>query len=227
VFSRRLEKASVLAELVEAEAVNDLAWIRNGADFYIVAVHDDAIGQVAAQIGIGEGIIAHTSGAVSSKVLEMHDRYGIFYPLQSFTITEEVNWAALPFCIDGSTQVVEDTLWDLAATVNNNLYRVNDKQRTYLHLAAVMSNNFSNHLFAIAEQICADNELSFDIIKPLILESVKKVDYASPADIQTGPAKRGDERTIQKHLDLLNRWPPYKGIYRQLSDSILDFYEEE
>lgn len=224
VYSRTIEKAAILAHKTEAEPIANIEDLSPNTDIYILAVKDDALQEVAnliSQQGIGTSIIAHTSGSVPSNIFEgKFDYYGIFYPLQTFSKQKAVDFSALPFCIYGNEAMIEDQLFKLAKSICPNVYLIDDQQRATLHVAAVMVNNFSNFLYGMADEICKDHQVPFDILKPLIQETVHKVLEHSPKTVQTGPAIRGDQQTINKHLNFLEDYPHYQEIYKKISNEI-------
>ncbi len=221
IFSRKKKTADTLAKTVHATVVNDWDSVDSDADFYLLAVSDDAIEEVSQNLKKNSGVVAHTSGTVASSALANHERFGVFYPLQTFTRYVELDWSVIPFCIWGNRSEVRESLMNLALTVNYRVSLISDEDRANLHVAAVFANNFSNHVFAIAEDICLSNGLDFSIIKPLISESVKKLTHSSPSQVQTGPAARGDKATMDKHLERLGSMPEYQAIYQILSKSIM------
>ena len=79
--------------------------------------------------------------------------------------------------------------------------------------AAVLINNFTNHLFLEAAEICKNNSLPFELLKPIIKETFEKLEILSPKNAQTGPAIRRDKKTINKHLKLIES-PDLKSIYK-------------
>jgi predicted short-subunit dehydrogenase-like oxidoreductase (DUF2520 family) len=231
VYSRTQTKSTALAKLTKSESINDLKLLSIEADIYIIAVKDDAVKTLAEEIYFLNDynkIIAHTSGSLPSTVFEgLFKDFGVFYPLQTFSIQKEANFEKLPFCIYGNTAATEERLEALAKTICPNVYLVNDEQRSILHLTAVVVNNFSNYLYGIAHEICQDKNVSFDILKPLIQETVQKIKQSPPKDVQTGPATRGDSDTIDQHLKILEEYPNYQPIYKLLTKGILDWKKEE
>lgn len=198
----------------------DLKKINPDADIYIIAVPDDSIAAVAKAMPLVKGIVVHTSGSVPITALKRHKKHGVFYPLQSFTKGKPVTVNAYAVCIEGSSpQVVED-LMECAGGISKNAYVLNSAQREHVHLAAVFANNFSNHLFAVAEKILAGNKLPFELIKPLILETAFKVMDTDPKTAQTGPAKRNDKKTMARHLAMLKDDASLTKLYRKLSKHI-------
>jgi predicted short-subunit dehydrogenase-like oxidoreductase (DUF2520 family) len=224
VFSRDYLKAQQLAKRVEAIPVNQLSDLSDEADIFIIAVKDDAIRLVAEQILFQNKLVVHTSGATPSTVFEKaFERYGIFYPLQTFSVGQPVNFETLPICVDANS--VEDLklLEDLGKLICPNIYKIDDKERAILHVCAVMVNNFTNHLYSIANDVLDRENISMNILKPLIQETVNKIQSNSPKEMQTGPAARKDSQTIKEHLDFLEKYPNYQMMYRMMSESIQEF----
>ena len=225
VFSRRLEKAENLSSKVKANAINDLALLVPDADFYIIAVHDDAIQEVSNQINQKDGIVVHTSGSINTKVLDKHAFYGSFYPLQTFTINKLPDWKTIPFCYCGNLSSTQKKIKKLVQSVSKNGHLISDDERLSLHLPAVIVNNFTNHLIGIAKDICETHSVPFELLVPLLRESLKKAENHNPFEIQTGPARRDDQKTIKKHLSLLKN-KQYRAVYQLLSESILKTNEK-
>jgi predicted short-subunit dehydrogenase-like oxidoreductase (DUF2520 family) len=189
------------------------------ADIFIIAVKDDAITTVSQYLRDKKGLIVHTSGSVSMDVLSENGRYGVFYPLQTFSKHREVDMKSVPICLEAHDRADMDLLKKLAVCFSENVYEVDSEQRKSLHLAAVFVNNFTNHLYYIGQQICEEEGLPFGMLHPLIRETVDKIGPSAPYEVQTGPARRGDLETIKKHLEQLkNR--DYKEVYEVLSKSI-------
>lgn len=225
VFSRQRDKAKKVAELIEAEAITELSLISKKADLYILAVHDDAIKNISKTMvenGLKDKLIVHTSGATPMSVFNQTgiNRFGVFYPLQTFSILKEPNFNEIPFCIDANNQGSLKELIALAKKCSSKVYVINDKERAVLHVAAVFVNNFTNHLYKIAYEILRNENLEFEILMPLIEETVNKIKNNNPSDMQTGPAIRGDEETIKKHLQYLKSNPDCQKIYKMLTASI-------
>jgi len=221
IYSRSLDNAQAAAQKVEAAAIHRLEQLDTKATIYILAVKDDAIAAVAQQLPpLDHAIVCHTSGSVASTALSQFDNYGVFYPLQTFSKQKEVDFEQLPFCIFGNNEPTQTQLQATAQAICPNVYLINDQQRAVLHVAAVMVNNFSNFLFHAADDICQQEEVPFDILKPLIQETVNKIQQHAPKAVQTGPAIRNDQQTIHQHLQFLEKQPHYKKIYQLLTDSI-------
>jgi predicted short-subunit dehydrogenase-like oxidoreductase (DUF2520 family) len=90
------------------------------------------------------------------------------------------------------------------------------------HLAAVFACNFTNHFYALAEDILEQNGMTLDILRPLIKKTANNVLVESPKGLQTGPAKRNDVKVMEEHLQLLSKQSPeLEKLYKELSDSII------
>lgn len=221
VFSRDWQKAHNLASNVQAEAIQDLKFITPEADLYILAVHDDAIAEVAAQLEIKDKLVVHTSGATPSTVLEPYfERYGIFYPLQTFSITKSVDFQRIPICIYAKKAADLDKLEEVARLISPSVHHIDDEQRKILHVAAVFVNNFANYIFHVGYDIVEKADISFDLLRPLIKETAAKIQANAPATMQTGPAIRNDQATIDQHLQYLELYPDYKLLYEIFTQNI-------
>lgn len=167
----------------------------------------------------------HTSGSVGLDVFNTAENTGILYPLQSFSKTKKIDLSVVPFLITSNNAVFKNELIDLAKLLSTKVYEYTDEQRKHLHIAAVFVNNFSNHLFAIAQEYCEKHQLDYQLLMPLIHETITKIDTILPKDAQTGPAKRNDLDIIEKHLAILQKEDEHLFlIYKLLTDSILKMY---
>ena len=222
VYSRDLQNASLLAYHVKAEAIDNLDHINPGTDLFVIAVKDDAIESIASALAKYQKLIIHTSGATDLQVLLKYTQnVGVFYPLQTFSKTKEVNFNTVPLCIEGANEQITSILNELAYTITQNVYRINSAERKTLHLAAVFACNFPNYLYYLSQQLLADQKLPFDLLRPLILETAEKVQEHLPANVQTGPAVRNDEKTMDAHLQLLHENPELQQLYKLLSQGII------
>ena len=198
----------------------------NDADIYVMALSDDAIENTASVIASTNRFLVHTSGSTALCKLPEIGRRGVFYPLQTFSKEREVNFNEIPVCLEAENEDDYLLLENLAKKLTNNQYRINSQQRLQLHMAAVFVNNFTNHLFQIGHELCMDNDMSFELLKPLINETVRKIDTMNPYEAQTGPARRGDLLTMQTQLDSLKNHI-HQDIYKLISESIQSTYAEK
>lgn len=217
---------------------DDLLDILPVSDLYIIAVSDSAIIEVAAQLSqvLGRGaLVVHTSGTTPAHILGNYfDIFGVFYPLQTFSIRRDPDWLIIPIFIYVEGVKAYNTLpflyalRQLARHFTPHIYQLNDEQRRTLHIAAVFVNNFTNFLFQMAEKIVEKEQLPFDVLRPLIMETIQKIGEISPNEAQTGPARRADLNTIENHVQLLqeNYPPQYAQIYMLLSKTIVEKYHQ-
>lgn len=196
------------------------------ADIYIIAISDDAIPLVAETLTNKNGLIVHTSGNTPMEVLDKNERRGVLYPLQTFSKGQEVDFKTIPICIEAENKNDVKLLRQLSGTISDTVVELSSQQRGTLHLAAVFVNNFTNHLYHIGHKICAENELPFDLLKPLILETAEKIQNLRPIEVQTGPAKRDDQMTMEKQIKQLKN-ETFREIYSLLSQSIKETYGEK
>jgi predicted short-subunit dehydrogenase-like oxidoreductase (DUF2520 family) len=218
VYSRKPES---LAYLLDAATItNDFHALRP-ADLYLIAVSDDAIASVTAQLPFSHRLVAHTSGSRNLEELQDNNRKGVFYPLQTFSKSRAVNYNEVPICLEAQNTSDYELLEKVAKSISNKTFAIDSEQRKALHVAAVFVNNFVNHLYQIGNAICKEHQVPFDILKPLIKETAEKVMTLAPSEAQTGPAKRADQKTIEQHQEFLTDANQRK-IYETLTQSILD-----
>jgi len=221
VFSPNLINAKTLAKKVGSEAINSFSEVERNADLYIISVKDDAIAEVAGNLKGIDGLVVHTSGTTDLKVLSSTVKHaGVFYPLQTFSKSKDVDFKMIPLCLEATDDMQLEILKQLANRLSTKVYQLDGEKRKVLHLAAVFACNFTNHLYALANDLLTNRDLDFDIIRPLIAETADKVMVDLPRNVQTGPALRNDESTINKHLTMLADLPELQEIYITLSNSI-------
>lgn len=223
VFSKSFKNANSLAKKVNAQPIESLSQLSNNAELYIIAVPDDAIENIVNQFPFKDKLVVHTSGSVNldSFSKKQFQHFGILYPLQTFSKKIAVDFKHIPFCLEANTSANLKVIEKITKQLSDKVYHVNSEQRKLLHLAAVFACNFSNNMYQIAFDICQQNQLNFDILKPLIVETANKIVNQTPLEAQTGPAKRNDVKTIEKHLALLDNQKKYQEIYRLVTENIL------
>lgn len=224
VYGRSENKALLLTEKLNNPAVTgSLDFSRSISSLFIVAVSDNAIGSVTSEIVLPDrAILVHTSGTVPMSQLQRRDldHIGVFYPLQTFSRNREINFSGLPLLIEASDATTQIRLQEIGESLGTEVTVVKSENRLGIHLAAVFANNFTNHMIDIAGQVMEDNTLDFNLLKPLIRETVGKALAQKPSTAQTGPAARGDTDTMQKHLQQLGYNPQLEELYRVISESI-------
>lgn len=226
VFSLNPKHAESLSDqLYQAEAKDSLDFSDSDSRIFMVAVSDNAIRQVAQEIVLPDNsLLVHTCGSVSIEELRFAaaSASGVFYPLQSFTKNRKATFKGLPIFIETNEPEAEELLFEMGRALGGNIHKMTSPQRAALHLVAVFASNFTNHMMSLAENISDRHEIQFDWLKPLIRETIEKSLSLGPTQAQTGPAKRGDLETLDKHLELLKENEKVAEIYQLISQHIID-----
>jgi predicted short-subunit dehydrogenase-like oxidoreductase (DUF2520 family) len=226
VISRTKAHADELKEVIHAAAAtDDLLDINMEADVYLLAVNDGAIPVLNDQLRLGKRIVAHTAGAVPlDAISKISTNTGVLYPLQSLRKGVK-SFPPIPLLLEAGNDEVMRRLQPIAQSVSSRIEVVNSAQRLQLNLAAVLVNNFTNHLITRAKSYCEEDGLDFTLLQPIITETFERLDKFSPETVQTGPALRNDASTMAKHLEALKDHKYLELIYRIMSDSIHDFHK--
>lgn len=162
--------------------------------------------------------LAHTAGSVSIEALGSSPEKGVVYPLQTFSLGQAIAWGRFPIFWEGASCWREIAI--ALAGHEHSVYPATSAQRLRLHIGAVFGANFVNALVGAAAELAAP-EWDYRIYLPLLEAVVHKLGHLSPRAAQTGPAKRGDQITIQKHLTYLaQHHPSLAPIYKQLTTYI-------
>ena len=190
VMSRNADHAKLLADELNCKYADYNEKIDTDGELYLVAVNDAALYGLNNSIHIGNKLILHTAGSVSKDVLkDISVNYGVLYPLQS--LRKEMAYACeIPFLIDGNTDESKTLIEDFAKTLSSNVSKATDEERLKLHVAAVIVSNFTNHLYALAEEFCVKENIDFKLLAPLIIETAERIKTISPANAQHAPAAR-------------------------------------
>lgn len=226
VYSRNIDHAKELADSLASVAVSDIDDVNIAADLYIMAIKDEAIRALAARLNLGDKLIVHTSGSTGLEALEgVSSRIGVFYPLQTFSKSKAVDFRQIPIAIEANSTEDLAIIKSIADRLTEKVIELNSAQRKTLHVAAVFACNFSNHLFAISHELLQNDNLDFDLLRPLIAETAGKIQLNDPKSVQTGPAVREDQETISSHLEMLRERPELMEIYEKLSQSIVNLHK--
>ncbi|WP_133746470.1 Rossmann-like and DUF2520 domain-containing protein [Acinetobacter sp. 3664] len=225
VYARDFDKTQKFAEKIQAKACQSLQQFQP-VDLIILAVSDSAIAELVKQVHelFPETLMVHTSGSTDIEVIShVHEKAGVFYPLQTFSLERNVDWTATPLFVEAVADVDQKLLSDLANSLSNRVYQYSSKQRLTLHLAAVFACNFSNYCFDMAKQIVDAEQVDFSLLYPLMIETAKKATENDPKHMQTGPAVRGDQNILAMHQNLLAQAErdDLKEVYQLLSDGIV------
>jgi predicted short-subunit dehydrogenase-like oxidoreductase (DUF2520 family) len=222
VISREIDHAAALATELNATPSNFDGQPDTSADMFIIAISDSALENFFVNGDLKNKCVVHTAGSVSKDILGGYSNfYGVLYPLQSLR-KEMPTIPSIPFLIDGNSEETTNYIEAFARSISPNVQRTNDEERLKLHAAAVIVSNFTNHLYAIAEDFCVKENVDFDMLKPLIVETAQRISQVSPSKVQTGPAIRKDIHTLDKHLRLFTAHPKLRTMYLRLTDSIMN-----
>ncbi|HLP56002.1 MAG TPA: DUF2520 domain-containing protein [Fluviicola sp.] len=219
-WNRRPEKTAEMVALLGCRAAlktEELA----GCDLILCAVSDDALSELIPQLSSVAPVVA-TSGTVDVSGFSTGFPVGVFYPLQTFSRNRTVDLAGVPIFVESSAPLLTHALLELGRRISSTVNELPWEKRVQLHLAAVFVNNFTNHLIDLAQQQLTEADLSFDWLRPLLLETVQKLNDQTAYDAQTGPARRADFKTMERHIAMLS--PEQAAIYQLLSSSIQQRY---
>lgn len=225
LYGRNKTEASLLAVILNAPLLHQLFHIREGlADCCILAVTDNAVAEVAAKIPLRDTVMIHTSGSLALDVIPSQNGAALWciYSIVKNNYPQHRNIPVI--CEAGSIKALEKVK-TIATTFSDTIQQATWQQRQYLHLTAVMSNNFINHLLAICSEVCKETKVPFELLTPIIEQTFQRIKTNTPLDTQTGPAKRGDKNTIQRHLLLLQQHPEWQKVYEFLTASIESMYK--
>ncbi len=191
-----------------------------------IVVSDDAIPKIAEYFQNYQHLMLHTSGSTGTSIFKDlgYRNFGSFYPLQTFSLKKDINWKEIPIFVNSNNEINDKYLISLASQLSCNTSIASDEKRLNIHIGAVIVNNFVNHLFSLSETWLKKNDLDFNIMMPLIHETINKIESISPAKAQTGPAIRDDKKIIQLHLKALSDDPELQNIYSVMSKSISEHH---
>ncbi len=226
VYSQNTKHAGALVgRLYQADVKATLDFSTSPSDIFIIAVTDDAIQDIVREIILPEdAILVHTSGSQPLSVLgyAATPSIGVFYPLQTFSKAKKIDFKDVPIFIESDAEDTIQVLTKMGKALSNKVKRITSHDRKALHVAAVFASNFSNHMLTIAKEVADKNGLDFELLKPLIAETLNKSLTIDPKNAQTGPAKRGDLEILDNHIEFLQDEPEIVEIYKIVSQHIIN-----
>ncbi len=230
LYSPNIKNAEKLAEhLYDVTVKENLDFKDSEQKLFIIAVSDDAIEKVVRELVLPEGsILLHTSGTQPMQVLEQAQAgsIGVLYPLQTFSKDRKMSFEAIPFCLEASDQDTLETIRNIAGSLTSRVHILDSVERKKIHVAAVIACNFTNHLLSISKDFLEGEDLDFEILKPLVSETLSKALQEEPDAVQTGPARRNDLKTIEQHVSMLQQHSTWKQLYEIISNDIIKKYKE-
>lgn len=223
VYSRTLEHAQRLAALSHAEAISDISMLNPDNQIFVFALADNAYAELLPKLPFRLPTAILTSGTVSCQCLREHaDTFGVVYPLQTFTKSQDMRGLDVPLCIESDAfGAKKETVWSLARELSPKCYEVSEAQRARMHVAAVFACNFSNAMYRIAYELMEERNLPFEILLPSLRQTVAKLSVMTPAEAQTGPAVRRDTNVMRTQMDALDD-ERLKELYRMMSEIIME-----
>jgi predicted short-subunit dehydrogenase-like oxidoreductase (DUF2520 family) len=222
IISRNTEARKALANEVDASYIFAKDQIDIKIDLVIVAIADNAIPDGIADLQFEDVAVVHTAGSISMHELAKNSsNYGVLYPLQSLR-KEMESIPPIPFLIEANNEHTLHIIETFANSLSDDVQIETEEKRFRLHAAAVIVSNFTNYLYGVAETFCKEEDIDFNLLKPLIKETAIRIEHNSPLDVQTGPAKRGDIVTLSKHLRLLDKHPKLRVLYTRMTDGIMN-----
>lgn len=223
VYSPTLAHAEELAQRIGCTAAQSLEEIiSQPVDFVLLSIKDDALEGVAKSFPHNYPYpLIHTSGSTPLSVLSSVPHFGVLYPMQTFSKERSIDIQEVPFFIEANDECTLQLLQHLIQAMEVKVsHQLSSEGRGRLHLASVFACNFTNHLYSVADQVLSELGLGLDVLEPLMKETMEKALTHPPKEVQTGPAIRGDVKTMQRHLDLLKDHPELQHLYNTLSESI-------
>jgi predicted short-subunit dehydrogenase-like oxidoreductase (DUF2520 family) len=219
VYGRNKSELDILSKQFKINTFSSISEL-NQDNLFIVCIKDDEIKKFTSKLNT-ETKVAYTSGTISLDNFKNRKFTGVFYPLQTFSKRRKINFNEVPILIEANNDEFTNELIELALKISNRVEKANSEKRKSLHLAAVFANNFTNHMLHISKTIMEKNKLDWSLLHPLIKETLTKIiDGENPKEIQTGPAKRKDFKTIEIHLDHLNE--SESEIYSSITKNIIE-----
>lgn len=226
VYSRTKESARILAESIGCPYTTDITSIDNEADIYIVSLKDSVLDHILPELVKcnSKALFVHTAGSVSIDIWKgLTHRYGVLYPMQTFSKQRDINFDNVHFFIEANTEEDTELLIKTASLISRHIFKASSEQRKYLHISAVFACNFANHMYSICEHLLTSHGLPFSAMLPLIDETAEKVHHLSPVSAQTGPAQRNDHNIMNNHLSLLKDEPEIAELYLRISENIHNY----
>ena len=223
VYSHTLCNATALAEQCGAQAIDSLSKLSDTADIYVVAVKDAVLADVVSEAcrGREEKVFAHTAGSMPIDIFNGQAcHYGVLYPMQTFSKQRKVDFSLIPVFTEYNDAKANSLITALANSLSDKVTALSSADRRHLHLAAVFACNFANHCFSLAADVMERHGMTFDMLLPLIDETVEKVHEMHPLRAQTGPAIRYDENVLSRQRSLLDGDDLAQTIYDTMSKSI-------
>jgi predicted short-subunit dehydrogenase-like oxidoreductase (DUF2520 family) len=177
IISENGKSASALAKKCGAIWSTELT-IKDKTDIIIVAVPDHKLEKILQNLVCNnESVVAHTAGSIGLEVFQRKFSHaGVIYPLMSFSEGRKVDFSQIPFFIEASDTYTGSVLESIADKIGKSVCFTDPLKRRMIHLAAVFVSNFTNHMLTEGKEIAERAGFSFDILLPLINETIIKAE---------------------------------------------------
>lgn len=226
VYSRNIQHAAALANELGAAATDDLHTLDDTSDLYLVAVTDGSLAAIASALSFKNKLVVHTAGSVSKEILSnTSERYGVLWPMKMVR-KQMTTLQPVTMVVDGNSEETITEIEKLAHLFTDRVIRTDDAKRAQMHMVAAFTSNFANHLYHMAGDFCAKEQIDFSVFYPIILETAHRLPEGHPKDLQAGPAFRGDQKTMEAHAAMLSAYPEMARIYDMMSKSIGHIFEK-
>lgn len=225
IYGRNPERTALIAGALQTKVYSSLSEMPDTSDCCVIAISDYAINEVAAQLQFSQSTLIHTAGAVDISVLEPQaTNAGVIWPVYSILKDDLPKHRSIPLVWEGNTDIARTLIQSIVNGISDIAYETDSEQRKWLHLTAVLGNNFTNHLLSICEQLCRLHNMPFELLYPIISQTANRVLFQSPTELQTGPARRNDINTMENQTNMLASNPNWQSVYKALSASIENMY---
>ncbi|MBK7969075.1 MAG: DUF2520 domain-containing protein [Bacteroidetes bacterium] len=226
-ISGRNEKiVNSLSKLLGCQSYHSITDLPANGDIYFIAVKDDAIGIVSKSLKHVKGALIHTSGATPLTTIGRKTGAGVFYPVSTIRENFPKSLKKVPLCLEATDEATMKKLGILATALSNKIYLLDSGERARLHLAAVFTNNFTNHLLGIAMNLLDEKHLPAELLEYLAVSTVRNAFENGAIESQTGPAVRNDTRTIQRQLKALKSDKQAYEIYKLITNQLLRVHKK-
>lgn len=224
-WGRNYRSSEELCAYYHLPRLGSLSDVHDGPELCILAVSDSAIPEVASQLSLRYTTLVHTAGSQPLSLIQPFCRHaGVLWPVYSIRRDDLPAHRHFPVVLEASDETALHVLQNLAQSISDIQHEVSGPQRSWLHLSAVVGNNFVNHLLTMISDICREQGLPQSLLQPLLEQTLNTVGKIDPRVAQTGPAKRHDGDTLQMQHQMLKAWPEWQSIYDLMSESIMTMF---
>ncbi|MBI4645655.1 MAG: DUF2520 domain-containing protein [Bacteroidia bacterium] len=228
VIDKTIKSAEFLAKILDCSYTGNIKNADLSADIYFFTVPDNSLVPILSSNIFNNKFLVHCAGSLPLNIFKQYTTdYGVFYPFHTFLKFKPSDFSNIPLCVETSSIKNLKILSNLAEHVSKKVYILDSEKRFILHIAGIFACNFSNYFYTIAKELLEREQLSFEMLKPVIAETAGRISEISPEDAQTGPARRNDYEIINKHIEYLKNYPYYRDLYAMISQGITNHYKRK